>query len=121
MAPSAALQPVPLGIALGLLLGKQAGIYAAAALVIRMKWAELPVHATWKQLYGVALLCGIGFTMSLFIGLLAFPGSVELQDEVKVGVLGGSLVSGLLGYLVLKLWTRRADPDLAPADEAEQA
>lgn len=102
--------PVPLGIAAGLVLGKQAGVFAAAALVIRAGWAELPMYATWRQLYGVSLLCGIGFTMSLFIGLLAFPGSPLLQDEVKLGVLLGSLISAVLGGAVLRGSRARA-PD----------
>ena len=93
--------PVPLGIALGLFVGKQAGILAASAFVIKMKWAELPMYASWRHLYGVSLLCGIGFTMSLFIGLLAFPTSPELQDGVKMGVIIGSLASAIAGAAVL--------------------
>ncbi len=100
------LDPVPLGIALGLFIGKQAGIFAASAFVIRMKWAELPMYASWTHLYGVSLLCGIGFTMSLFIGLLAFPETPELQDQVKIGVLLGSFASACIGALIL----RRATP-----------
>ena len=100
--PGVLLEPVPLGVAAGLILGKQAGVFLSSWAVIRMGWAELPMYAGWKQLYGVALLCGIGFTMSLFIGLLAFPDSPALQDAVKIGVLGGSLVSGLLGYALLR-------------------
>jgi NhaA family Na+:H+ antiporter len=92
---------VPLGIALGLLLGKQAGVFAFSWLAIRLGLAELPEHATWKQLYGIGLLCGIGFTMSLFIGLLAFPNAPELVDAVKIGVLLGSVTSGCLGALLL--------------------
>jgi NhaA family Na+:H+ antiporter len=98
---SVLLDPVPLGIALGLFIGKQAGVFLAAWLVIRAGRAELPRYASWRQLYGVALICGIGFTMSLFIGLLAFPDSAGLQDQVKLGVLLGSVVSALLGALVL--------------------
>ncbi len=100
--------PVPLGVAAGLVIGKQVGVFAAAALVIRAGWAELPMYATWRQVYGVSLLCGIGFTMSLFIGLLAFPDSTLLQDEVKLGVLLGSLISSLLGALVLGTSQARA-------------
>ncbi|MDV3249764.1 Na+/H+ antiporter NhaA [Devosia sp. BK] len=100
--------PVPLGVAAGLVIGKQVGVFAAAALVIRAGWAELPMYATWRQVYGVSLLCGIGFTMSLFIGLLAFPDSTLLQDEVKLGVLLGSLISALLGALVLGTSQARA-------------
>lgn len=101
MSPSVLLAPVPLGIALGLFVGKQLGIFIFAWAAIRAKLAELPANATWPQLYGVALLCGIGFTMSLFIGLLAFPTAPELQDGVKVGVLAGSFVSALTGAALL--------------------
>jgi NhaA family Na+:H+ antiporter len=94
-------EPVPLGIFLGLLLGKQLGVFTAASLAIRAGWAELPHHASWGQLYGVALLCGVGFTMSLFIGMLAFPDMLLLQSTVKIGVLAGSIVSALIGAFVL--------------------
>ncbi|MGN2431982.1 Na+/H+ antiporter NhaA [Pseudomonas syringae] len=96
------VDPVPLGVALGLLIGKQVGIFALAALAIRAGLARLPDGSNWGQLYGVAALCGIGFTMSLFIGALAFPGSPELVDEVKVGVLIGSVLSAALGVVVLR-------------------
>ncbi|MCJ2373772.1 Na+/H+ antiporter NhaA [Pseudomonas sp. RGM 3321] len=96
------LDPVPLGVALGLLIGKQVGIFALSALAIRAGLARLPDGSNWGQLYGVAALCGIGFTMSLFIGALAFPGVPELVDEVKVGVLIGSVLSALLGVVVLR-------------------
>jgi len=105
MSPSVLLEPVTLGVALGLFLGKQLGVFAAALLAIKARWADLPVGASWPQLYGVSLLCGIGFTMSLFIGLLAFP-SVHMQDEVKVGVLVGSLTSALLGSALLTMAKR---------------
>lgn len=101
MSVSQLADPVPLGVAAGLVVGKQVGVFAAAALVIRAGWAELPMYASWRQLYGVALLCGIGFTMSLFVGLLAFPDAPVLQGEVKLGVLLGSIVSGILGAIVL--------------------
>jgi NhaA family Na+:H+ antiporter len=95
------LTPLPLGIALGLVLGKQLGIFGSIWIAVKLRIAERP--ATWAQLYGMALLAGIGFTMSLFIGALAFPGQPELGDEVKMGVLAGSLVSAVGGYLVLRL------------------
>ncbi len=95
------LDPVPLGIAAGLFLGKQLGVFGMLVLVVRSGWAQLPAKASWRQAYGVSLLCGIGFTMSLFIGLLAFPNSVHLQDEVKLGVIMGSVLSGLAGAAVL--------------------
>ncbi|MGE8497966.1 MAG: Na+/H+ antiporter NhaA [Pseudomonas sp.] len=99
--PDNLLDPVPLGIALGLLLGKQLGVFTLAALTIRSGLARMPEGATWPQLYGVAVLCGIGFTMSLFIGNLAFPGNVHLISEVKVGVLMGSVLSAVLGAVIL--------------------
>ncbi|MBI6707598.1 Na+/H+ antiporter NhaA [Pseudomonas syringae] len=101
------VDPVPLGVALGLLVGKQVGIFAMAALAIRAGLARLPDGSNWGQLYGVAALCGIGFTMSLFIGALAFPGSPELVDEVKVGVLIGSVLSAVLGVVVLRRFAPR--------------
>ncbi|KKC32642.1 Na+/H+ antiporter NhaA [Devosia psychrophila] len=107
--------PVPLGIAAGLFIGKQVGVFAASVLVIRAGWAELPMYASWRQLYGVALLCGIGFTMSLFIGLLAFPESVTLQHEVKIGVLLGSILSAAVGALLLRSSRPRTDDIARPA------
>jgi Na+:H+ antiporter, NhaA family len=97
------LNPVPLGVALGLFVGKQIGVFAFSWVAIRMDWADLPANATWAQFYGVALLCGIGFTMSLFIGLLAFPTSPELQDATKLGVLLGSALSALTGAALLSV------------------
>jgi NhaA family Na+:H+ antiporter len=100
---SALFGPVPLGIAAGLFFGKQLGIFVFAWAAIRANLAELPANATWLQLYGVAVLCGIGFTMSLFIGLLAFPTSVELQEATKVGVLAGSFASAAIGAAILSV------------------
>lgn len=101
VSPHNLIDPVPLGVALGLLVGKQIGVFGLAALAIRAGWAKLPEHSGWAQLYGIALLCGIGFTMSLFIGALAFPGNPLLVDEVKIGVLLGSVLSAVLGVVVL--------------------
>lgn len=95
--------PVTIGVALGLLLGKPVGVFGMSAIAIRMGLADAPAHASRLQMFGVALLCGIGFTMSLFIGLLAFPGDLILQSEAKIGILAGSLLSGLLGYGVLRM------------------
>ena len=103
LGPSTLGQAVPLGIMLGLFLGKQIGVFGFGWLAIRAGLAELPAKASWAQFYGIALLCGIGFTMSLFIGLLAFPASATLQDQTKIGVLAGSLLSGLCGWLLLRL------------------
>lgn len=102
------LAPLPLGIAAGLVLGKQAGILGAIFLADRFGIAARPLGASWTQLWGMALLCGIGFTMSLFIGALAFPGSPELVDEAKLGVLLGSMISALAGYAVLRFSAPKA-------------
>lgn len=93
---------LPLGIALGLFLGKQIGVFGAVWLAVRLRLAAKPAHASWAQIYGLALLCGIGFTMSLFIGDLAFDDALH-ADEVKLGVLMGSLASALAGGCVLRL------------------
>ena len=95
--------PLPLGIILGLFLGKQIGVFGAVWIAVRMRWADRPEGASMTQIYGVALISGIGFTMSLFIGLLAFPSSAQAQDAVKIGVLAGSLLSAMAGALVLRL------------------
>jgi NhaA family Na+:H+ antiporter len=99
-----------LGVALGLLLGKVVGVFGSAVVVVRLGWADLPMGAGWGQLFGVSLLCGIGFTMSLFIGMLAFADSPALQDAVKVGILGGSLLAGLIGWAVLRVAPREIPP-----------
>jgi Na+:H+ antiporter, NhaA family len=98
--------PLPLGIALGLFVGKQMGIFASIWLAVKFGLASRPKDANWTQVYGVSLLCGIGFTMSLFIGGLAFT-EPQLGDAVKIGVLMGSLASALCGYLVLRLANRK--------------
>ncbi len=97
------LHGVPLGIALGLFLGKQIGIFGISWLAIKLKLTELPKGMTWSTLYGTAIICGIGFTMSLFIGSLAFgeSGTNVLFDE-RLGIIIGSLVSGIVGYFVLR-------------------
>ena len=97
------LAPLPVAVALGLFLGKQAGILGAVLLAERLGLARRPDGASLLHLWGVALLCGIGFTMSLFIGALAFPHQPQLVDEAKIGVLLGSLLSAALGYLVLRI------------------
>lgn len=111
------LSPIPVGIAVGLFLGKQLGVLSFAFLAIRLRWAPMPSGSSWRQLYGVALLCGIGFTMSLFIGLLAYQDNVLLQEEVKIGVLAGSVLSALTGAAVLYAGRRSAQSpfDKAPA------
>ena len=96
------LQPVTLGCALGLFVGKQIGVFGSVFLAVRLGLAPRPVGATWRHVYGVALLCGIGFTMSLFVGVLAFGEGGDLAYQTKVGVLMGSLASALAGWLVLR-------------------
>jgi len=107
MAPASFATPLVLGIVAGLFIGKQIGIFGSIALAERLGIARRPGGASWLQLYGIALLAGIGFTMSLFIGGLAFPGNEALIDEVKLGVLGGSILSGVAGFLVLRLAPRK--------------
>ncbi|TCM27154.1 Na+/H+ antiporter 1 [Novosphingobium sp. ST904] len=101
-----------LGVAVGLLLGKPIGVFGFTALAVWFGLADAPAHASRMQMPGVALLCGIGFTMSLFITLLAFPGAPILQSEAKIGILAGSLLSGLAGFIVLRL-AHREIPDQA--------
>ncbi len=100
--------PVTLGVAAGLFFGKQIGVFAMTALALLLGFGERPTGASWVQIYGVSLLTGVGFTMSLFIGLLAFPGEGAMTDAVKLGVLVGSLASALAGALVLRLAVRPA-------------
>jgi len=103
--PSFLLEPVPLGIAAGLFLGKQLGVFLPILAAIRLGIAEKPEGATWLQIYGVAALCGVGFTMSLFIGSLAFENPADDQSfaaPIRLGVLSGSLLSGLLGYSLVR-------------------
>lgn len=98
--------PVTLGVALGLFIGKQAGVMAAIALARFFNIARLPEGAGWRETYGVAILTGIGFTMSLFIGSLAFPG-IDHTVEMRLGVIGGSILSAVSGLAVLAWATRR--------------
>jgi NhaA family Na+:H+ antiporter len=101
------LSPVALGIAAGLFVGKQIGVFGASALAIRLGLARRPTDASWLELYGCALLCGVGFTMSLFIGALAFDGEdPTAQSAVRLGVIGGSILSGALGMAVLA-WSQK--------------
>lgn len=99
------MDPIPLGIAAGLFLGKQVGIFGSCWLLIRMGWVRMPYGAGWMSLYGMAILCGVGFTMSLFIGGLAFDTDFY-QNEVRLGILTGSIVSSLAGIAVLRLAPR---------------
>ena len=92
--------PLVLGIILGLFIGKQIGVFTVVWILEKLNIVDYPANASVAQVYGVALLCGIGFTMSLFIGNLAYAEPIFL-DEVKLGVLGGSLLSGIVGTVVL--------------------
>ena len=101
------MNPVPLGIFCGLFIGKQIGVFLFSYLSIKLKFAEMPSNSNWIKLYGVGILTGIGFTMSLFVGNLAFVGNNQYVDGVKIGVLSGSLLSTLVGYFLLLLVTTK--------------
>ena len=98
---------VVLGIILGLFVGKQVGVFGFTWLVIKLKLAIMPEVSTWFSLYGVALLCGISFTMSLFLGTLSFQNGGVYLSEVRLGVIMGSILSGFVGALVLLLATTK--------------
>ncbi len=101
---------VSLGIILGLFLGKQLGVFGFVWTVVKLNWCRLPKHTTWLELYGIALLCGIGFTMSLFLGTLAFANDNPIYlTEVRLGVLIGSLLSGLMGAGILYIAFSKKD------------
>ncbi|GGL67849.1 Na+/H+ antiporter NhaA [Wenxinia marina] len=111
IAPADLLLPLPLGIAGGLIVGKLVGVFGITWLIVKLGLARLPHGAQWSHILGVACLAGIGFTMSLFIGGLSFP-EADLMNEVRLGVLAGSIVSAILGYTILMLAPRPA-PELA--------
>jgi Na+:H+ antiporter, NhaA family len=98
---SSLLEPVPLGILLGLFIGKQVGVMVSSYLAVKLGAAQMPDNSSWLSLYGVSILTGVGFTMSLFVGNLAFAGSINYMDGVKIGVLSGSLLSTIFGYFLL--------------------
>ena len=98
---SSLLEPVPLGILLGLFIGKQVGVMVSSYLAVKLGAAQMPDNSSWLSLYGVSILTGVGFTMSLFVGNLAFAGSIHYMDGVKIGVLSGSLLSTIFGYFLL--------------------
>lgn len=114
-APAMLLDPVTLGVALGLFVGKQVGVFGFVLACVTSGLAQRPAHAGWGQIYGVSLLCGVGFTMSLFIGLLAFADTPALEAETKVGVLTGSIACILAGAVVLLA----ASPKEKPAPQAK--
>ena len=101
LSPLSLLQPVPLGILLGLFIGKQVGVMIFSYAAVKLGAAQMPDNSSWLSLYGVSVLTGIGFTMSLFVGNLAFAENIQYIDGVKIGVLAGSLLSTLFGYFIL--------------------
>jgi len=112
--------PLVLAIALGLFVGKQAGIFSAIWLSVRLGVAARPAGTGWRQIYGLSLLCGIGFTMSLFIGAIAFPGRPWLAEQAKMGILLGSLLSALAGYFVLRLGPAPAAASVPDRDDRDR-
>jgi NhaA family Na+:H+ antiporter len=104
---STLLNPVPLGIVLGLFFGKQIGVFVLSYLSVKFKIADKPNNATWPAFYAVSILTGIGFTMSLFVGNLAFANNMEYIDGVKIGVLAGSLLSTIFGYVLLLIFSKK--------------
>ncbi|MDC1207424.1 Na+/H+ antiporter NhaA [Candidatus Pelagibacter ubique] len=95
------LETVPLGILLGLFVGKQVGVMVVSFIAVKFGVAQMPDKSSWLSLYGVSILTGVGFTMSLFVGNLAFAGNIQYIDGVKIGVLAGSLLSTVFGYFIL--------------------
>lgn len=114
---SEVLQPLPLAIIAGLFVGKQIGVFGAIWLTIRSGLAPAPQYARWSELYGASVLCGIGFTMSLFIGALAFPMSPEAVEQAKLGTLAGSLLSAIVGFAILRM----AAPQPFSEEDREEA
>ncbi|WP_284124557.1 Na+/H+ antiporter NhaA [Parerythrobacter aestuarii] len=108
------LAPLPLAIAAGLVVGKQVGIFGIIVAAVKLGFAKAPENANWVEIWGVSILTGIGFTMSLFISGLAFTESRLLIDEAKIGILGGSLVSAVIGYVILRLTTTH--PEEKPSE-----
>jgi NhaA family Na+:H+ antiporter len=107
----ALLDPLPIAVAAGLFLGKQVGIFATVFAADKTGFAPKPDGASWSEIWGVSILCGIGFTMSLFIGELAFPAFPVLKEEAKIGILMGSAVSAVIGYIVLRMTTTHPEEE----------
>jgi NhaA family Na+:H+ antiporter len=110
--------PLTLGIAVGLFVGKSIGVCGACGALIALGATRLPDGASWPQFAGVAALCGVGFTMSLFIGSLAFEGP-EYFTPIRLGVIAGSLLSGIMGYLLLRFAPRHASSTSRPGRPVE--
>ncbi|MEP6199897.1 MAG: Na+/H+ antiporter NhaA, partial [Marinomonas sp.] len=111
LGPEALLEPLPLAVAAGLVIGKQVGIFTTVFIADKTGFAPRPSNASWAEIWGISILCGIGFTMSLFIGLLAFAGQDAMIDAAKIGILSGSAVSAVLGFIVLRLTTNHSDAE----------
>lgn len=109
MGLDALLSPLPFAIAAGLVIGKQVGIFTTVFVADKIGFAPRPAHANWPEIWGISILCGIGFTMSLFIGGLAFPNQPEFVESAKLGILTGSAISALVGFIVLRLTTTHPD------------
>ena len=103
------MSPVPLGIICGLFFGKQIGVFLFSYISVKFKFAQMPSNSSWISFYAVGILTGIGFTMSLFVGNLAFVNSTDNLDGVKIGVLIGSLLSAVMGYLLLLIFTKKSN------------
>ena len=101
------LSPIPLGILCGLFFGKQIGVFLFSFLSVKLKFAEMPSNSNWLKFYGVGILTGIGFTMSLFVGNLAFVDYGSEMGGVKIGVLSGSFLSAVVGYFMLLIVTKK--------------
>jgi NhaA family Na+:H+ antiporter len=104
---SSLLSPVPLGIMCGLFFGKQIGVFLFSYISVKLKFAEMPSNSNWIKFYGVGVLTGIGFTMSLFVGNLAFTDHLNVMDGVKIGVLSGSFLSAVVGYFMLLMVSKK--------------
>lgn len=117
LSQSAFIGTLPIGIALGLFVGKQVGIFGTSWVLVRFGFAAMPAGVAWVQMYAMAILCGIGFTMSLFIGGLAFTNSPELLDATKIGVIGGSLVSATVGAWLMIRATDKEEHSPARVEE----
>ena len=118
----AVLDPLPLAIAVGLFIGKQLGIFSAIVIADKTKFAPRPGNASWAEIWGVSILCGIGFTMSLFVSGLAFTDNYVLIEEAKIGILLGSLISSVVGFIILRLTTEHSPEECNDrGDEPEKA
>lgn len=111
MGPEALFDALPIAIAAGLVVGKQVGIFSVVFLADKTGFAPRPENASWAEIWGISILCGIGFTMSIFIGGLAFPDQPLLIEEAKIGILTGSAISAILGFIVLRLTTTHPEEE----------